>query len=417
MRVGIVGAGVAGLVAAWLLDGSADVTLFERENRPGGHAQTIEVEREGQRAKIEGGAEFFSEAMFPLFARLLKTLNVPLRPYPMTAVLYSTNNRRVTLLPPIRDGKIIWSGMNPRQITDLLQLKYVLWRAKALMERGDSSLTLEQFIESIWLTAGFKENFLYPFLLGGWCVEPDEFRHFVAYNGLRYAFMHQPTGLAPFYWLDMVGGTASYVQALLKNLAQAKIRLSCPVQRITRHNDGYRVEDASGGVFEFDHLILATNAAEAGILLTELPATAAIRQKLANISYFKTTIAIHGDQRLMPADKKKWSVVNIRYDGVHSSTTVWKQWRSPTPIFKSWITYDHQLPDPLYALLTYDHPKVNRAYFDAQHSLLPIQGQDNLWFAGMYTNDVDCHESAITSSVRIAQRLTPDAPRLKQLLP
>jgi predicted NAD/FAD-binding protein len=417
MRIGIIGAGAAGLAAAWLLDDVADVTLFESENRPGGHAHTIEFEANGQRFNADGGAEFFSTAMFPLFTTLLRVLKVPLHSYPMSATLYSTDNKRITLLPPIREGKIVWSAMKPRQLAELLQFQYVLQSAKHLMEQRDISLTLEQFLESLSLSSDFKENFIYPFLLAGWCVEPDAFRRFIAYDVLRYTYMHKPTGLAPSYWVDIVGGTSSYVQALIKELRRAELRLSCPAARITRHNDTYLVEEASGRISEFDHLILATNASDACGLLRELPGLAEIRQKLANIVYFKTTIAIHGDPRLMSADKSNWSVVNIRYDGVHSSTTVWKSWRSDTPIFKSWITYETQLPEPLYALATYYHPEITHAYFEAQRSLAPIQGRDNLWFAGMYTHDVDCHESAVTSGIQVAQCLAPEAPRLKQLFP
>lgn len=417
MRIGIIGAGAAGLAAAWALDDVAHVTLFECENRPGGHAHTIEIELNGQRYGIDAGAEFFSTAMFPLFTQLLRVLKVPLHTYPMSTTLYTTDNKRVTVLPPVRQGKILWSAMKPRQLADLLRFQYVLRSAKHLMQQRNTSLTLEQFLERLHLSADFKENFLYPFLLSGWCVEPDVFRHFIAYDVLRYTYMHVPSILSPFHWVDIAGGTSSYVQALIRDLRGAEIRLSCPVERITRYKDVYLVEDASGRVSEFDHLILATNACDACGLLRELPGVADIRQKLANIVYFRTTIAIHGDERLMPANKTNWSVVNIRYDGVHSSTTVWKSWRSDVPIFKSWITYETQLPGPLYALATYYHPEVNHAYFEAQRSLAPIQSRDNLWFAGMYTHDVDCHESAITSGIQVAQCLAPEAPRLKQLFP
>lgn len=108
-------------------------------------------------------------------------------------------------------------------------------------------------------------------------------------------------------------------------------------------------------------------------------------------------------------------MVNIRYDGCHSQNTVWKRWKSRKPIFKSWITYEEKPPDPLYATATYGHPKVNAHYFRAQAGLAEIQGKNGLWLAGTYTNDIDCHESAIVSALRVAEALAPESARLRQL--
>ena len=136
-----------------------------------------------------------------------------------------------------------------------------------------------------------------------------------------------------------------------------------------------------------------------------------------NIEYFRTEIAIHGDRRLMPANERHWSVVNIRHNGQYSSNSIWKPWLvSQRPIFKSWITYEEQLPDPLYLQRTYWHPKINAHYFETQTAIRHFQGQGNFWFAGVHTHDVDCHESAIISSVKIAKKLAPDSARLKTLL-
>src|SRR5258707_12412965 len=105
MRIGILGAGVAGLTAAWLLSDEHEVTVFEKQDRLGGHAHTIEVELAGERVAVDAGAEFFSAAMFPTFLRLLKLLAVPLHQYPITATLYTADNRYIALLPPLRDGR------------------------------------------------------------------------------------------------------------------------------------------------------------------------------------------------------------------------------------------------------------------------------------------------------------------------
>src|SRR5258706_13782657 len=102
MRIGIVGAGGAGLTAAWLLSETHEVTLFEKQDRLGGHAHTLEVELAGERVAVDMGAEFFSRAMFPTFTRLLKLLDAPLHQYPITATAYPLDNRYGALLQPLR---------------------------------------------------------------------------------------------------------------------------------------------------------------------------------------------------------------------------------------------------------------------------------------------------------------------------
>src|SRR5258708_17472093 len=116
MRIGIVGGGAAGLTTAWLLSDEHEVVLFEQQDRLGGHAHTIEVALAGERIAVDAGFEFFSGAMFPTFMRLLSVLGVPLHRYPITATLYSTDNRYVALLPPLRNGRVVWPTMGPRQI-------------------------------------------------------------------------------------------------------------------------------------------------------------------------------------------------------------------------------------------------------------------------------------------------------------
>src|SRR5262245_41056852 len=116
MRIGIVGAGAAGLCTAWLLEQDHDVTLFEQSQRLGGHAHTVEVEQAGERVGVDAGFEFFSGGRFPTFLRLLNRLGVELNHYPLTATFYTPDNCYTCLLPPLRDGRASWSAVGPRQV-------------------------------------------------------------------------------------------------------------------------------------------------------------------------------------------------------------------------------------------------------------------------------------------------------------
>ncbi len=415
MRVGIIGAGAAGLTASWLLHEDHDITLFEQAGRIGGHAHTIEVAMDGSVVNVESGFEFFTDALFPTFVQLLKVLGIELRRYPLTATIYTTDHRQNTLLPPYRNGRIIWSGFHPTPFSHLIRLQRTLRIAERVAGTPDTALTIEQFFECLPFAQAFKDEFLWPFFLTQWCVEPDEFKTFSAYNAVKYATRIRGGNFTPPMAIAIAGGTQAYIKKLAQSAAKTTIKTSAAIRSITRSDAVYAVEEANGCRSEFDHLILATGPHDAHRLLARLPEAGERCSALAGIECFKTTIAIHGDQRWMPAKEKNWSVVNVRYDGKHASSTVWHPARSKRPIFRSWVTYDAELPSSLYALTTYEHAKVNPQYYAAQKRLQALQGRDYLWLAGLYMHDIDCHESAIASAVKVAELLAPDSTNLRKL--
>ncbi len=144
MRIAIVGAGGAGLTAAWLLEGAHDVVLFEGEERLGGHADTVDVEWDGVPYSVDAGFEFFSASMFPTLTRLIEVLGVPLHRFPMTATLFTSDGRRSIVMPPLRRDGIAWSTFTPRTVTLLIELQRLLDRAPPQidLDGGAGSLAL-----------------------------------------------------------------------------------------------------------------------------------------------------------------------------------------------------------------------------------------------------------------------------------
>ena len=417
MNIGIIGGGIAGLAAAWLLQENHTVTLFEQQDRLGGHADTVEIEQDEQIYRIEAGFEFFFDSMFPRFIRLLFLLGVPIRRYSASATLYSADQRKTMLLPPYNRGHIIWSAYHPFALANLLLFQWVIARSVGLIERADPFIPLDEYLQSLHLPEWFKADFLYPFLLAEWCVELEEFKTFSAYNALKYVVMSRSNSFPPItYANEVVGGLSAYVSALVAELTQTRIQLKAKLSPLAYVVDQHVLHDENSGDYQFDHLIIATSAYDASRLLRSLNFTEKRRNDLDRIDYFTTTIAVHEDRRLMPANPDHWSVVNTRYEKNHSSNTIWKHWRNKRPIFRSWVTYDAELPSPLHLVRTYDHPKVNLNYFRAQRNLASQQGENNLWLAGLYMHDIDCHESALISAVNIAQALDPQSGNLQRLL-
>lgn len=416
MRIGIIGGGGAGLTTAWLLDETHDVTLFEQDDRLGGHAHTIEVDADGQLLAVDAGFQFFARSdAYRAFGRLLDELGVARADYPATLTLYDSRQQRALVMPPFRRGRPASAALRPRSLRDLVRFRLFLARIPAFLARHDTTITIAEYLEGERLPRRFVNEVLLPLLLAFWCVEPEEFTGFAAYNVLYYLGANVPRGLSAPTQSAIPGGLTVYVDALARGVERGRILVGTGVATLSRDAGEWVVVDAGGARHRFDHVVVATNARQALQLIESNPDHGAVAEQLARFEYFDTTIAIHGDRRLMPRYPSEWSVVNARWDGVHSQLSAWDPERA-LPVFKSWVTFDSALPEPLYALVTYAHGKITPTYFDAQAKLRRLQGSGGLWLAGLYTGDADSHESAIQSAIRVAQRIAPDASRLARLL-
>ncbi len=420
--VAIIGGGGAGLTTAWLLDNDYDVTVYEALDRLGGNANSITVDANGKPVTVEAGFEFFTPVLFPTFINLLNILNVPLHQYTLTYTFYDTDGSNVLALPPIHDGIINWSSFTPKDIIEEIQLDIVIHEGRQLIQNQDVGITLEDFLDGLILTDGFKNGFLYPFLASNWGVPISEIKTFAAYNTLKYIVRGKD--VKDYQWNEVVGGTQMYIHALASQITHGQIKLSSQIANITYDGKVYTISEADGTSAQYDMLVMATDATTASQLLSSIPETLNVRTLLNQIEYFHTTIAIHGDTRFLPPKSKDWGVVNVRYDGINSALSIHKEWLSPSsPVIKSWLTFNvlapgqesNPMPDPLYALVYYIHPKTTLQYYQVQKSIGMVQGERNLWFAGYWTWDNDSHESAIMSAVRVAQSLAPGSTRLIQL--
>lgn len=418
MKVGIIGGGAAGLTAAWLLDPIHTVTLFEKESSLGGHVQTIQVPTANGKVPVDTGFEFFSDAMFPCFKRLLNALHVPIRRYPLTYTFYEAYSRKSFVLPPIHEGSIEWKSLFSYHLTDFLQLKHFVNAASRIVDTVAINITIEEFTEGLMLTSSFKKNFLYPFLAAGWGAPLDDFKTFSAYDILTWYIKNKPAGLTALMWNEIEGGAATYIKAVESELHSAHIKLNCNIKKVQYSENQYFIVEEDDTASAYDCLIIATNAPQACKLLNGMQEMQHLCKILDKITYFPTLIAVHGDRRFLPYNEDKWSVINVRSENTCSTLTVYKKRNNGEPIFRSWVTYDtHLCLEPLYGLYPYEHLRVTPEYFYAQQALELTQGTHNLWLAGLYTYGIDSHESAICSAIRIAQTLAPASFRLKQLMP
>jgi len=415
VRVAVIGGGSAGLVTAWLLKDTHEVTLFEKDERLGGHAHTVEAPDGKSAIPVESGFEFFTRQAHPAFCRLLGAIGASLQEYPLTFTLQMENSGVTHLLPPHRPEGMYWPAFAPASLLSLIRFEFFLRRAARLVHDEDISPSIGEFVDRFRFTRAFSEEFLWPFLVGGWCIPLADFRRLAAYEILKYLVLFRPRGLKPRTFTAIEGGAAAYTRAIRKSMPGVTVHTGRQIRCLRREEVRFRVADSAGDVFEFDHMVLATNAPTARHLLECVQGTEDERRVLRRFQYFETRIAVHGDRRFMPRKQRHWSVYNILWRKDCSWATVWRQQATGAPVFKTWLDPDGPLPEPLYHLTRYQHTFADADYLRAQRELATLQGRRKLWFAGAYTYDIDSHESAVQSAIRVARRLAPDSRNLSRL--
>ncbi len=327
-RVAIVGSGVSGLGCLRFLRGRAQVTLFDSDRRPGGHAHTVDVDEPGTGRKLpmDVGFMVFNEVTYPHLCRLFKELGVKPRPTSMSfAVRHDPSGTE-------------WCGSSLRHLfaqkRNLLRPRF--WRfllqvAKfnRLAAEGWKSPEAERTPLGEWCAArglgrDFLELYLVPMSSAVWSTPPEKMLGFPAAALLRFFHNHGFLGLNTQHpWLTLEGGSRTYVAALLA-ACPADVRTGCAVTAVRRTADGVTVTHA-GGEERFDRVILATHADDTLGLLAD--ADPQERRILGAFPYNRNVAVVHTDMSPLPRTKMaraSWNYRTWQEDGrAVTSTHYW----------------------------------------------------------------------------------------------
>jgi predicted NAD/FAD-binding protein len=410
VRIAVVGAGLSGMASAYLLRAAHQVTLFERAPQPGGHASTVTVEHSGGTVHVELGFRYFFKSSYPYFLALLRILDVAPRWVRGEFTVVDAEGRTVVLPPRgVRQlGEVLRS---PRRLQWLLCLDRLRRAAGGVVAAEDWSYTLEELLHRRGFPAGFGPELLYPFVAASWGAPLAVAKDLPAYDVCKV--MLHPARNAGFY--EFAEGSATYVRALVRELAGVRLELGVGVTRLARAGAGYLISDDQGREHGFDAVVLATEAYTAASLLADVPEARELHEVLAGFRHFDGDIVVHGDTSLMPARRADWSEVNHVHHATQAWMTDWPGRRLGVPVFRTWLQEGHPVPREVYARQAFRHLLVTKDSRAMQRRISELQGRGGLWVAGMYAVDVDNHESALTSAVVVARALAPESPALRRL--
>jgi len=299
MRIAVVGAGVAGLHAAWRLSGKHEVTLYEAADYAGGHTATVDVEWSGRTYAVDTGFIVFNDWTYPNFIAMLRELGVAWQPSNMSFSLrcertgLEYNGTSVNSLFAQRRNALRPSFL--RMIADILRFNA---RSKVLLGSLDDSLTLGEYLERGGYSKQFLRHYIVPMGRAIWSAEASAILGFPARFFIEFFDRHGFLAVNDRpVWQAVKGGSREYVRALLAT-TRLDLRLSTPVESIRRLPNEVRVRTVRGDVAAYDHVFLACHSGQA-LAMLEAP-SAAEAETLAAFPYAANEVVLHTDASLLP---------------------------------------------------------------------------------------------------------------------
>ncbi|RFU13472.1 FAD-dependent oxidoreductase [Rhodobacteraceae bacterium W635] len=409
-RIAIIGGGISGLSAAWLLSRQNAVTLFEAAPRLGGHARTVVAGKRGDQP-VDTGFIVFNYANYPHLTRMFQDLDVPVAKSNMSFGA-SIDHGRIEYGLESLDA-LLAQRRNLARPGFLRMLRDVMrFNARAEAFAKDDTATIGELMAELNLGRWFRDYYLTPLSGAIWSTPPEQILSFPARSLVQFFRNHALLSASGQHqWWTVDGGSREYVtrlEAALK-IAGADLRTGCSVRGV--HRTGGAVTVATDGATDqFDEVIFACHSDQA-LALLDRP-TAAERQALSAIRFQDNAIYLHRDTGQMPKRRKVWSSwVYQAETGVERPQIGVSYWMNrlqnipeDDPLFIT-LNPAREIPDHLvYDQTTFRHPIFDLAALKAQDRLREMQGQNNTWFAGAYTRH-GFHEDGFASAVRIARAL------------
>jgi len=403
-RVAVIGTGIAGLSAAWLLSRAVDVTVYEQAGRLGGHSHTVEAGG----IPVDMGFIVYNEATYPNLVALFRHLDV------------ETCASDMSFAVSMGGGRLEYSGSDLRgllaQPTNLLRPRF--WSMlRDLMRfyreaRSDAAslerdlVSLDAYLASRGYGAGFVQDHLLPMAAAIWSTPTAEVGAYPAAAFIRFCENH---GLLQIsnrpVWRTVVGGSQAYVQRLSAPFAHA-VRLGCGVVAVRRDALGVVVRASDGSVERYDEVVIATHAPQA-LAMLEDPSDS----ETALLGALRTApnrVVLHRDTRLMPRRRAAWASWN--YIGAADGRLCVTYWMDrlqalPAGSGPHFVTLNPTVePREILHEATFAHPQFDAAAIRAQRALWSLQGTGRTWYCGAWFGS-GFHEDGLQAGLAVAEHL------------
>lgn len=418
LNIAVIGSGISGLSAAWLLSKRHRVSLFEQEGRLGGHSNTITVQTADGSVPVDAGFIVYNELNYPNLTALFDHLGVRTKP------------TRMTFAVSANGGAFEYSGSGllglfgqpsnlrrPRQwrlVADLLRFfrtaRARLGAYEARLGAYEENLSLGDFLAREGYSSAFIEDHILPMGAAIWSTPMSTMLDFPASTFINFYANHgmlQATGRPK--WKTVAEGSQRYVMRLIED-GDIRVMSGSAVARVGRSETRVHVEDDQGVVRFFDHVVFATHADQALQIIGD--ETQAERDVLGAFRYERNRAVLHRDKRFMPLRRRLWQSWNYlkQRQGVEGTlcVTYWmnalQSLPTTTDLFVTLNPHFEIHPKAIDAVIDYEHPVFSAEAIGAQPLLWSLQGRRRTWFCGSYFGS-GFHEDGLQSGLAVAEQL------------
>jgi uncharacterized protein len=411
MRIAIIGSGVSGLGAAYALKDTAEVVVYEKDARLGGHARTVTIDYDGRAIDVDTGFIVFNERNYPNLVGLFAALGVESLETDMSFAfagqgLEWSSNFPTGVFAQKRNMA------NPRFLRMLADIGRFNRTALTDLQTGKlENLTLGGYLHRRRFSADFRDRYLFPMAAAIWSTTDLGIAEAPAESFIGFFANHNLLQMVQPMWRTVVGGSRTYVDRLQRMLGP-RVRADRGAAAVRRFAGGVEVTDERGGVELFDHAILACHSDQALRLLGD--ADSEERAFLGALRYSPNQAYLHRDPSLMPKRRAAWGSWNALAGETGAGTlTYWMNSLQnidvKRPLFVS--LNPERRPDPALTFESFDceHPQFDAAALAAQRQMGRIQGRGGVWYAGAWLGH-GFHEDGLTAGLRAALALGGEVP-------
>ncbi|PQZ50701.1 NAD/FAD-binding protein [Ochrobactrum sp. MYb15] len=410
LKIAVIGSGISGLSAAWLLSQRHDVTVFEAANRIGGHSNTVEFASSAGSVAVDTGFIVYNEVTYPNLTALFRTLEVP------------TVSSNMSFAVSVGNGAYEYSGgtglglfaqrsnlVSPRfwsMIRDLL--RFYRNAPKDMKMMGSNSL--DDYLTRNGYGRAFREDHLYPMAAAIWSTPAMEVGRYPAASFVRFCCNHGLLDLRgrPI-WRTVEGGSREYVKRITKPYAD-NIKLSTPIKTVRRSGNAVELVDGNGVSYAFDDVVIATHADQALRMLDDPSVEES--HILGAFQYSRNEAVLHRDASLMPKRRAAWSSWNYLTNSAtgpsQPSITYWMNRLQPLGAAPdTFVTLNPcraLREDLVIRREIYEHPIFDMATDRAQKEIWSLQGRRRTWFCGAHFGS-GFHEDGLQAGLAVAEDL------------
>lgn len=408
MKIAVIGSGISGMAAAYMLKRNNDVTLYEKNQTLGGHSRTIELNLPDGNVPVDTGFIVYNEKNYPHLTALFKHLGVATQKSDMSfGVSIDSGWLEYSSKGMFAQKRNLFRPQFWGMVSDILR-----FNQQALQAVGpDEKISLRQLLDRMNMREAFCKYYLQAMGAAIWSCSIETILDFPAKTFLKFFENH---GLLTVnghpQWYTVTGGSREYIKKLTAPY-QNSILLNCGVVSVKSDGKMIAVTDTQGQTKTYNRVIFACHADQALRMLAE--PTPEQRQVLSAFTYQKNRVIVHSDLSFMPNRKKCWAscVYLSESQQDHKPVVSLSYWmnnlqnlKTSTQVIVTLNPERRPAPDKIYDEVEFEHPVFTQQAIDAQEQIKSIQGQQNMYFCGAYQR-YGFHEDGLLSAVQVVELL------------